>query len=85
MLSEGKIEELEKKLQELTKEIDRQKEIDRRVVDFVDVRLEREKDRAEFWKEMRIRVASSGIWGVILLLCIVVWYAIKTYFLHRGP
>lgn len=39
--------------------------------------------KAEFWQELKTRMAYAGIWGVIVLLSGIVWYAIKQ-FLHIG-
>ena len=47
--------------------------------DYLESLIEREKDAVIFWKDIRKKLAVSGIWGAVLLIGAVLWYAATHY------
>jgi len=50
-----------------------------RYADYLDTLIERERDAVLFWKDIRKKLAVSTIWGAILLIAAVLWYAVTRY------
>jgi len=51
------------------------------------IRLQREaaQDNRDFWRGALKNVTAAGIWGTILLVLGVMWYAFKQFISHSGP
>ena len=47
--------------------------------EWIETQLEISKDKAAFWKSVSEKIATAGIWSAILLVCGVLWYAIKQF------
>ena len=52
-----------------------------RYVEYLDTEIENKKDSANFWKDVRKKIAVSGIWGTIIIIGTAVVYAIKQWIL----
>ena len=51
---------------------------------WVEAQVELAKDKAKFWKGVSEKIATAGIWSAILLVCGVLWYAIKQFIKNGG-
>jgi len=49
-----------------------------------DQMLEERKNKALFWGDMRSKLATGGVWAVIVTLCTIAWYAANQYFVTKG-
>jgi len=47
--------------------------------DFLDSLIKKAEYEVEFWKEARIRLAVSGLWAAIVLICGACVFAAKEY------
>ena len=52
--------------------------------DWVKSQMHAAQARAEFWEDVRKKVATAGIWGCIVLVCSVAWYAFRQFVQHNG-
>lgn len=55
-----------------------------KVDEFIESELQVRKDRADFWKNQKDKLATAGIIGAVGILCSVGWYAIQQFFHHGG-
>lgn len=50
---------------------------------FIESEMNVRKDRADFWKGLRDKLATSGVLGALSLLGYVVWYGV-VHFIQNG-
>lgn len=60
-------------------DLDYLKERDIRVMTYIDGMIEKEEDKREIRQAIKAKLATSGLWGVIILLCTVAWYAFNNW------
>jgi len=68
----------------IIEELDSFKERNKKIMNYVESQLEKEKDKKEIRQAVKTKLATSGIWGVIILLCGIGWYAISNWVRNGG-
>lgn len=51
----------------------------RRQSDYVNTKIEAEQIKRTFWREVLEKLAVSSIWGMILILLSIFWYAMLAF------
>lgn len=78
----SEIKSLHNRLQQIPDEIHRKHH------ELIDAQIKKEEDRHELVKDLKSKLGASGIWGAVLVLGAVIWFAAKHYIediTNRGP
>lgn len=70
--------------QKILEDLEYLKGRDIRVMTFIESRLKKEEESAEFWKTMRAKLISGGIWGIFVMIGYIMWYAFNNYIRSGG-
>lgn len=54
------------------------------LLDYVAAKMEHEVQQAEFWRSVRVRVATGGIFAAFSAVCSVIWYAANAFIKSHG-
>lgn len=60
------------------------KERDVKVMTYIESQVEKENDKKEIRQAIKIKLASSGPWGIILLFAGIAWYAFTNWVRQGG-
>ena len=74
-----RLDNLEGDIIHMADAIDRLVEQNDKYADYLDSRIKAEHEKTEFWRDVRKKLVTSGIWGTILIIFGAVVYAIKQY------
>ena len=50
-----------------------------RYADYLDTRITAQRETAEFWRDVRKKLVTSGIWGTIVIIGGALYYAVTQY------
>lgn len=77
--NDERLENLETDIIHIADAIDRLVEQNDKYADYLDSRILSEHEKAEFWRDVRKKLVTSGIWGTILIIFGALVYAAKQY------